>query len=79
MITKNTNPWGWVDAANAINAAQGSMKTNPTLITGAVTLGTMSVNYRNELLPFRVSNPADPNGTKHDPSNPQTDMSYVFS
>ena len=79
VITPTTKPWGWVDNANAINAIGGPLKTNPTLITGAVTTGTMSVNYRNEPLPFRVANPNDPNGKKHDPTITSTDLSYVFS
>jgi hypothetical protein len=78
VITPTTKPWGWADNANAINPASTPQKlaTTPTLISGQVTNGTMSVNYRNEPLPLRVN---DPSGTTHDPSNPQTDMSYAFS
>jgi len=91
LITPGTQPWGWVSQANAINpstnltagnlpkvASAANMATTPTIITGSPTNGTMSVNYRNEPVPFRVN---DPSGNPPDPTNPnpQTDLAYAFS
>ncbi|HEX8068818.1 MAG TPA: hypothetical protein VF546_02625 [Pyrinomonadaceae bacterium] len=89
LITPGTQPWGWVSNANAINpslnqtagnlpkgAAAANMPSTPTIITGSPITGTMSVNYRNEPLPFRVN---DPSGSSHDITNPQTDLAYAFS
>jgi hypothetical protein len=84
VIKPTTNFWGWVDPKNAIHpaAAQSTanLKTTPTLISGQVTNGTMSVNYRNEPLPFRlVNDPLHPAAKTHDPNKKETDLSYVFS
>jgi hypothetical protein len=76
VITSTTQPWGWADKNNAIYATTGTLRTNPTIITGAVSSGTMSVNYRNEPMPFRVY---DPSGAAHSPVAKETDLSYVFS
>jgi hypothetical protein len=57
-----------------------NLAAGPTLISGGVAQGTMSVNYRNEPVPFRVSDPKCPQpGTGcHNAANPATDLSYAF-
>jgi hypothetical protein len=74
-----TTPWGWCETKNAIN--QPGSGCAPTLISGSPIVGTMNVNYRNEPLAFRVSDPKCPNANNcnHDPNNPATDLSYVFN
>jgi hypothetical protein len=93
VIKKTTPLWGWADPNNAIHPSTGNtsaankLKTNPTLITGGVITGTMSVNYRNEPLPFRINNVKTDPSTR-DPKCPltvhgidcqQTDLAYAFS
>ena len=70
----STNPTANGCKINGLQAA-------PTLISGAVSQGTMSVNYRNEPVPLRVSDPnCPPPGTNcHSPTNKATDLSYVFT
>ena len=72
-------PWGWCEAKTGINAPAGACA--PTIISGSVTVGTASVNYRNEPLPYRVDPCTTPGCTPgaHDPSDRATDLSYAFS
>lgn len=85
-ITVATKPWGWMDCKNltgetkAINSpgkvAKG-LNCAPTIISGGVTQGTMTVNYRNEPLPLRVASASSTNSEVVLPH--ATDLSYVFS
>ena len=53
-----------------------TLKTNPTIISGTVFVGTMNVNYRNEPVPLRVDKGAN---TTHDPTDPATDLAFTFA
>jgi len=58
----------WADPKNSINAAgTGSATIKPQIIAGNQR-GTYSVNYRNEPMQLRLTNPADKNSTQMDPS-----------
>src|ERR1051326_340644 len=65
---------GWRDPAHAINATTFSFNNQvmPRLVsTGNIPItGTMSVNYRNEPISFRIGTPM--------PGNPNPDLSYAF-
>ena len=65
---------GWRDPSHAINPAIFSPdnKVMPRLVsTGNIPItGTMSVNYRNEPISFRIGTPM--------PGNPNPDLSYAF-
>ncbi len=76
-----TQPWGWVDPNNAINAPTAPYPTppQPVLVTYPQTIssslyGMASVNYRNEPLPFRVWDPIN----KKQPAGVQGDLSHAF-
>jgi manganese oxidase len=81
-ITPTTPVFGWADQSHSINPsnAQNGNLTNPTIISGGVFTGTLTVNYRNEPLALRVNNkaPNTPDPT-HDPANPQTDLAFAFA
>jgi hypothetical protein len=76
-ITNSTNVFGWADAAHVINPSNGGngFKTNPTIISGSVFVGSMNVNYRNEPIPLRVNNP----GVAHDMNDATTDLAFAFA
>src|SRR5690348_9034439 len=65
---------GWRDPGKAINPAHFSPNNDvmPRLVsTGNIPItGTMSVNYRNEPIAFRIGTPM--------PGNPNPDLSYAF-
>jgi hypothetical protein len=65
---------GWRDPSHAINATTFSFNNQvmPRLVsTGNIPItGTMSVNYRNEPISFRIGTPM--------PGNPDPDLSYAF-
>lgn len=89
-ITNSTPPWGWMDCNNqtgdttAINsppAVNNGLNCAPTIISGGVTQGTMTVNYRNEPLPLRVCNGTSTSDCSSSPDqgDKSTDLSYVYS
>ena len=84
-IAASTPVFGWASPPNAINPSIASIiggggapanKTNPTIISGSVFTGTLSVNYRNEPLALRVDGGK---GTTHDPADPKTDLAFAFA
>jgi hypothetical protein len=58
-VPANTSYSGWTDAKNAINPATNSAGIQPLIIADFGS-GTFSMNYRNEPLPLRLNNAADP-------------------
>jgi hypothetical protein len=66
----------WADPSNSIEPpAVNTPQPGPQIVSAGPTAGTLSFNYRNEPLPFRVAeagsfSSGDPNAT---------DLSYVFS
>jgi len=85
-IGVGTPVFGWAagnqkQAINPATANPGSgFGTNPTIISGTVFVGTLSVNYRNEPLALRVNNrpPGGPTPA-HDPTNLSTDLGYAYA
>ena len=83
-ITSSSTPWGWPDCANSINVSSGpksgcvpsSTTLKPALIDSTQSIGTFSVNYRNEPLAFRIAN-----GTGTCSTNPPlgNDLAHVYS
>jgi hypothetical protein len=66
----------WADPSHSIEpAAVNSPQPGPQIISAGPTSGTLSFNYRNEPLPFRV---AEPGSFSSGDAN-ATDLSYVFS
>jgi hypothetical protein len=95
-ITTVPAPGGlsWMDTSNAIEpAAVQSVGTpatatpptpGPQIISAGPTPGTLSFNYRNEPLPYRVAGPgsyssSDANVATDLSANAATDLSYVFA
>jgi hypothetical protein len=82
ITTTSPAIWGWPDCNNAINVSNGpqtgctpsASTIKPALIDSTQSLGTMSVNYRNEPLPFRV---ATATGGISQPN--ATDLGHVYS
>jgi hypothetical protein len=83
IIAASTPPFGWADAIaqHAINPATANptFLTNPTIISGSVFTGTLTVNYRNEPLALRVNNYIDGKRPSHDPTDHKTDLAYAFA
>jgi hypothetical protein len=80
-INASTKVFGWADPSHVINPGTAAgpnptLKTNPTIISGTVFVGTMNVNYRNEPVPLRVDKGAH---TAHDPADPKTDLAFTFA
>ena len=85
-ITSSSQYWGWPDCVNSINVSKGPQSSctpsistlKPALIDSTQSLGTFTVNYRNEPLAFRIAN-----GTGACPSVTNTplqnDLGHVYS
>ena len=63
---------GWADPANAISARNANRTTPKPQLISFGTMGTYSVNYRNEPLPLRVDTPV-----KGKPES--TDLAYAYA
>ena len=87
LITAATPLFGWADPQHAINrpnagAGQnpGNLATLPQIISAAGFLGTYTVNYRNEPVPFRVNpNPANRASLTPEQQAMATDLSFSLS
>ena len=76
LFTPNMNP-GWTDPLFAVASPGGNSPTpNPQLISFG-TMGTYSVNYRNEPLPLRVAPVARAPGVTNPPDS--TDLAFAYA
>ncbi len=76
LFTPNMNP-GWTDPLFAVASPGGNSPTpNPQLISFG-TMGTYSVNYRNEPLPLRVAPVAPAPGVTNPPDS--TDLAFAYA